>query len=156
MVTAASTDTRYCAYVRSSFVNFVGSLQCSGGQCNTTTALPGPVLPQTGLWAIQAEINGSPGRGFAIELQHGTFVITIFGFDQTGAGEFYQAAGALSDSTFSGTLDYYKGGTAFGGALQQASWAGSAGPVVVKFTDSTHGTITLPGETEKVISKFNW
>jgi hypothetical protein len=142
--------------MRSSFVNLVGSLQCSGGQCNTTTAWPGPVLPQTGLWAIQAEINGGPGRGFAIESQHGTFVITIFGFDQVGAGEFYQASGVLSGSTFSGALNFYKGGTTFGGALQQASLAGSAGPVVVKFTDSTHGTITLPGESEKAISKVSW
>jgi hypothetical protein len=155
-LSASSNDTRYCAFVRNSFINFVGSLQCSGGQCNTTTALPGPVMPQTGLWAIDAENNGNPGRGFAFELQNGTFVVTVFAYDQNGAGEFYQAAGVLSNSTFSGTLDFYKGGTTFGGTFQSAIWAGSAGPVVVKFTDSTHGTITLPGEAEKVISKISW
>jgi hypothetical protein len=108
------------------------------------------------LWVIDAEVNGKPGRGFTFELQHGTLVLTVFAYDQSGGGEFYQVAGALTSPTFSGTLDYYKGGTAFGGSFQSAVLAGSAGPVVVKFTDSTHGTITLPGETEKVISKFGW
>lgn len=156
MASAASTNTRYCAFTRNSFINLVGSLQCSGGQCNTTTALPGPVLPQAGLWAVDAEMNGKPGRGFTFELQHGTFVLTIFAYDQSGGGEFYQASGLLSNSTFSETLNYYKGGTTFAGAFRSAVLAGSPGQVVVKFTDSTHGTITLPGEAEKAISKSSW
>jgi hypothetical protein len=114
------------------------------------------VTPTSGLWSINAEVNGQPGRGFTIEVQHGVLVLTIFGYDAAGGDAFYQAAGNYSGGTFSGTLNYYSGGTTFGGAFKSASLAGSAGTVTMTFTDSTHGTITLPGESAKAFSKFNW
>jgi hypothetical protein len=114
------------------------------------------VTPTTGLWAIDAEVNGQPGRGFTIEVINGTLVLTVFGYDGSGSDAFYQAAGSLSGSTFSAPLNYYRNGTALGGTFKSASLAGTAGTVTMSFSDANHGTITLPGESAKAFSKFNW
>jgi hypothetical protein len=153
---AGSSDTRYCWYTRTGFVNLVGSLQCSGGQCNTTTALPGSIVPQTGLWAVSAEVNGRPGRGFAIELNHGILSLTLFGYETAGESGFWQATGALNGGSFSGNLNYYNNGTYLGGSARSATLAGVAGTVTIQFADGANGTIKLPGESAKAISKLSW
>lgn len=116
----------------------------------------GPIIPMSGLWAIDGEVNGQPGRGFNIEVHNGILAITVFAYDQAGNDVFYQAAGAYSGNTFSGPLNYYANGTSFGGPPRSAVLSGSAGSVTMTFTGSTHGTIVLPGETAKSFSKFLW
>lgn len=114
------------------------------------------LVPETGLWAIDSERNGQPGRGFTLEAQNGTLVLTIFGYDSSGSDAFYQAAGPINGTSFTGTLNYYRNGMSFGGLFKSANLAGSAGTVTINFTSSTLGTISLPGETAKSFSKFSW
>lgn len=116
----------------------------------------GPIIPMSGLWAVDGEVNGQPGRGFNIEVRNGILAVTVFAYDQAGNDVFYQAAGSYSGNTFSGPLNYYANGTSFGGPPRSAVLTGSAGSITMTFTDSTHGAIVLPGEAAKPFSKFLW
>jgi hypothetical protein len=115
-----------------------------------------PVAPLPGLWAITSEINGSPGRGFQVELQANTLVLTFYGYDSAGSGRFWLASGSYGGNTFTGAMTAYDGGTSFGGSSQSAHAVGNAGTVSVNFTSPTTGWITLPNETTKAISYFRF
>ncbi len=110
--------------------------------------------PQAGLWIIDAENNGQRGRGFQLETFSGTLVTTYYGYSAGGPATWYLAAGPLSNCSFSGSMTQYQGGTALGGAYSPASANGTAGTVSLTFTSASTGTITLPGEAAKSISKF--
>lgn len=112
--------------------------------------------PDTGLWIIDAENNGQPGRGLQIEVQNNTLVMTFYGYLPSGAAQWYLAAGALNGSSFSGSPERFAGGTAFGQPHVPAQAVGSAGTVTMSFTDSSHGTITLPGESAKAFSRLQF
>lgn len=116
----------------------------------------GSIIPMSGLWAIDDEVNGQPGRGFNIEVHNDILAVTVFAYDQAGNDVFFQAAGPYSGNAFSGLLNYYANGTSFGSPARSAVLAGSAGSINMTFTDSTHGTIALPGEAAKSFSKFLW
>ena len=74
------------------------------------------VTPQSGLWTIDAEQNGQPGRGMQIDVQNGALVLTFYGYRADGTAQWYLSAGPLGTSSYSGPLDQYAGGTAFGAA----------------------------------------
>lgn len=112
--------------------------------------------PSDGLWIIDAENNGQSGRGFQIETRNNTLVFTYYGYRTGGQGHWYLAAGGLSNGNFSGTMNQYQGGTALGTAYRPATANGNAGTIGMTFTSSTTGSITLPGEAAKSISKFNF
>ncbi len=114
------------------------------------------VSPLNGLWAIDSESNGQPGRGFQIEERGGLLVLTFYGYSASGSASWYLAAGTMSGSTFTGELMGYRGGTVLGRTYAPANPSGGAGTVVVTFTSNAKGTITLPGEPPKAISKFSW
>jgi hypothetical protein len=121
-----------------------------------TGSVTAPVQPEAGLWVIDAENNGQPGRGFQLEVRSGVLVLTVFAYDAAGNPIFYLASGPMSGSAFSGDLSHYAEGMSFGSAQKSAVLVGSAGLVHFTFTDSTHGTITFPSEAAKAISKFFW
>jgi hypothetical protein len=114
------------------------------------------VVPSNGLWVINAENNGQAGRGFQIEQHGGTLVFTYYGYDSAGLETWYLAAGAMSGNSFTGNLTEYGGGTVLGSSYAAATTSGSAGQVTISFASPTTGTITLPGESVKAISKFVW
>ena len=58
------------------------------------------VSPLNGLWAIDSESNGQPGRGFQIEERGGLLVLTFYGYSASGSASWYLAAGTMSGSTF--------------------------------------------------------
>mgnify|MGYP000903972726 CR=1 FL=1 len=113
------------------------------------------VVPCTGLWVIDAE-KGGPGRGFQIEVQRNLLMMVVNGYEASGAATFHVAGGSYQNGSFSGQLQRYAGGSAIGGSVQAAHLAGSAGQVSLYFSDATHGTIALPGESPKTISKFDF
>jgi hypothetical protein len=121
-----------------------------------SSSLAGAVTPEAGLWAIDSEVDGRPGRGFQIDVQTGTLVLTFYGYDADGSANWYLSAGAITNDEFTGTLGKYANGTTFGGSHVSASALGSAGTVSLTFFDSTHGRITLPGESAKAISRFDF
>jgi hypothetical protein len=114
------------------------------------------VIPEAGLWAVVSEENGQPGRGFTIDVQPGILVMTFYGYLPSGQPQWYLAAGAWNGSTMTGSLEMYGHGQYLGGPGQSAQGTGSAGNATLSFTDTTHGTITLPGEPSKAIERVNF
>jgi hypothetical protein len=112
------------------------------------------VTPETGLWGIDAEVNGQPGRGFQVDAQGGALVMTFYGYGADGTAQWFYSAGRLASDAYTGTLEQFAGGTAFGLAHVSARPAGNAGSVSLSFRDATHGTITLPGEGAKGVSRL--
>lgn len=110
-------------------------------------------MPVIGLWNIDAEMNGQPGRGFMIETRNEIVFMTYFGYRSDGSSLKYNAIGPLINNNFTADLVEYQGGTVIGGMYQPASMNGTIGPVTLSFTSGTHGTITLPGDTPRAISK---
>ena len=45
--------------------------------------------PVSGTWIINSELNGKPGRGLAIDVQNGTVVMQVYGYESNGAPTFY-------------------------------------------------------------------
>ena len=114
------------------------------------------VTPQPGLWNIDEESNGEPGRGFQIDTQGNTLILTFYGYEATGEPTFYLSAGPFSPSGYQGELQTFEGGTAFGAPFTDAQLSGSAGTVTLTFDSSVTGTIQLPGEPQKAISRFSY
>jgi phosphatidylethanolamine-binding protein (PEBP) family uncharacterized protein len=112
------------------------------------------VRPMNGLWAVDQEIDGNPGRGFHVDQQGTSLVVAFFGYRSDGGAQWYFTAAPYADNSFTGSLDQYVGGTAFGAPWKPAAAAGSAGNVRLTFTDPTHGQITLPGEPVKKVSRL--
>ena len=114
------------------------------------------VTPSNGLWIIDAENNGRSGRGFQIEQKNGILVFTYYGYDAGGQETWYLSAGGMNGATYNGSLTQYSGGTVLGGSYAPAAASGSPGRVSITFSSPTAGTITLPGESPRTISKFTW
>lgn len=113
-------------------------------------------MPAGGLWGIDAETTGAPGRGIQIEVENGIVVLTYYGYRLGGSSGFLLASGPIVNNVFSADLFDYQGGTVFGGPYQPAQLIGSAGRVNISFSSGLHGTITLPGESPKAISKLGF
>lgn len=116
------------------------------------------INPINGLWGINQENNGNPGRGFQVDVQNYTLVLTFYGYEQSGAATWWLSAGVFQpgSSEVTMSLDTYEGGMAFGDALQDATLVGSDGQVTIRFFTSSSGEICLPGEACKAISHFNF
>ena len=111
--------------------------------------------PANGLWRIDAEQNGLPGRGLRINVENEIVVLTYYGYRKDGTSLFLLSAGKMAGNTFSGTLQEYKDGVSLGeSTYHSATAATSPGTVTVTFSSGTHGTITLPGEPAKAISNI--
>ncbi len=141
---------------KSGTITFPGESAKAISKFDWLSGLNAAVSPTLGLWVINAENNGQPGRGFTLEEEGGMLVITVYGYDATGQSTFYQAAGYMSGQSYVNMLSYYSGGMSFGGANKSATLAGQSGYARIAFTDANNGTITFPGESPKAISKFNW
>lgn len=114
--------------------------------------------PVDGLWIINEENNGKPGRGFQIEIQNEFIVLTFYGYDQTGADAWWLASGSFpaGSNQITMALGAYEGGMAFGDSLQDATYLGPEGQVTISFNSGNSGAICLPGEPCKAINKFNF
>jgi len=83
-------------------------------------------------------------------------VFTYYGYNVDGKAQWYLAAGTFADGSFSAPMWRYEGGTYLGGPYHAATPIESVGTVSITFSSSTMGTITLPHEQPKGISKFLW
>lgn len=113
-------------------------------------------LPQSGTWVISSEVDGKPGRGFAIDVQNSTLVMQMYAYESSGQPTFYLAVGNFLDNKTTAPLTRYAGGRYFGSGAQSGTPAGSPGSVSIRFTSGITGFITLPNEPEKSISRFNF
>lgn len=110
-------------------------------------------MPANGIWQIDSETNGQPGRGFTIDVENEVMFFTYYGYRQDGSSLFYVAAGPVVNNTFTADLLNVEGGTSLGGTYKPAALAASPGKVTLSFTSGKHGMMTLPGENQKAISK---
>ena len=113
-------------------------------------------LPQPGLWVMDNEVNGKPGRGLQIDRQNGeTIVVSYFGYRNDGSAVFYQSVGKISsDSVFSSDLVEYKNGTVLGGVLKTGEVSNVLGKLNIEFKTDAGGVIYLPHEGARNFSKF--
>ncbi|WP_429951333.1 hypothetical protein ACQYWY_06670 [Comamonas sediminis] len=120
------------------------------------TSLAYAFAPQTGTWIMTSEVNGKPGRGLAIDVQDNTLVMQMYAYDASGNATFYMTSGTLANDRYSAPLNKYRGGRYLGSGDLSGKEDGSAGTVSIRFESGTKGYITLPGEAEKEISRFNF
>ena len=113
-------------------------------------------LPQPGLWVIDNEVNGKPGRGLQIDRQDSeTIVVSYFGYKNDGSAVFYQSVGKVSsDSVFNSDLVEYKNGTVLGGSLKTGEVFNVLGKLNIEFKTDAGGVIHLPHESARNFSKF--
>jgi len=122
----------------------------------TVSASAIAALPDPGLWAIDGEMNGKPGRGIQIDRQGGeTVIASYYGYRSDGTAVFYQAVGKITDGkTFNAPLIEYKGGTVIGGAVKDATEAKTIGPMQAVFNTDSSGSVTLPGSESKTFTRY--
>jgi len=104
------------------------------------TTIAQDISPSVGLWAIDQENTGQPGRGFEIDVQNDIIVLTFFGYETSGLSTFYQASGEFTQGSNEITMPLlqFENGTAFGQPFQD------------------RGEICLPEESCKAVSSFNF
>lgn len=112
--------------------------------------------PEPGLWAIDSEQTGQPGRGFKIDVQGSTVVITVYAYESDARPQWYLAVGALANNRVTASLDKYAGGTPLGTNYRPANFVGSAGNLTLNFTSRTAGVLTLPNEPARAVSRVNF
>lgn len=110
--------------------------------------------PTTGLWAHA----GDGGRGFNIDIQDGTMIVTTFIYTTTGAPIWYLSSGTYNHATgvFTSSYDSYSDGQCFGcAATPPVVHSGAAGPMRIQFHDNHSATLTTPAGSLE-ITKFDY
>jgi hypothetical protein len=99
--------------------------------------------PTVGLWYNPQE----SGRGFNIDLQGDTMVVTTFIYQPSGDPIWYLSSGTYDHSTgvFHSTYDSYSDGQCFG----------AGGSITITFHDDISATLTYPGGSTNIV-KFNY
>jgi len=121
------------------------------------TGMAHAFVPQGGTWVATDELNGKPGRGFAIDVQNDTVVMQVYAYERNGQPTFYMATGHLNkDNVVDTLLGRYEGGRYLGSGDRSGFESGSPGNVRIRFVSGTLGYITLPGEQEKQIKRFQF
>lgn len=125
------------------------------------TANAAPVEPEPGMWAFDGELNGKPGRSLQIDMQNGrAMIVSYLGYRGDGSAVFLQASGqrASDASAFQGTLQEFRNGPAIGagGSASGGELAATTGPIQITFDSATTGTVTLPGDVPRRISRFHY
>ena len=100
--------------------------------------------PENGWWWNPSE----SGRGFFIESTGGVIYLAGYFYADDGRATWLSSGGPNPDRyLYRGTLQSYRNGQTLFGDYRPPDPAVDVGPVEVKFTDDTHGTITWPGGT---------
>lgn len=135
--------------------------------CLAVSSAAHAFMPQAGTWVVASELNGRPGRGFAIDMQNDILVMQMYAYEQNGQPTFYTATGTVayvpvgagSQDEFiivDAKLGRYVGGRYLGSGDMSGTESGSPGNVRLRFTSGTDGFITLPGEPEKAIKRYQF
>jgi hypothetical protein len=106
-------------------------------------ATPEAGTPEVGWWWGGTALSGT---GYAIEFQGANVFVAGYVYDATGDPVWDLAIGSLTSPTqYTGTWDSYAGGPQLTSpeGTYPSHKTGSPSPLVLNFTDSTHGTMTM-------------
>lgn len=107
--------------------------------------------PETGWWWNASE----SGRGFYIEKQGGMLFMAGYMYDGSGEPVWYSSGNSMASTMlYQGNWSEYRNGQTMTGVYKAPSAPTNAGSLTLQFTDSTAATLTLPGGTQKQLSRF--
>jgi len=110
--------------------------------------------PTTGLWYNASE----SGRGFNIDLQGNTMIVTTFIYTSSGAPIWYLSSGTYDHdtATFHSSYDSYSDGQCFGCVhTNPVAHSGAAGPMTIVFHTNQSATLSYTGGSTNIV-KFNY
>jgi hypothetical protein len=111
--------------------------------------------PATGLWYNPQE----SGRGFGIDIQGETMIVTTYIYETTGGDPiWYLSSGPYNHETgvFQSTYDSYINGQCFGCPWHQPTvQVGAAGPIIIVFHTNQTATLSFDGGTTEIV-KYNY
>ena len=110
--------------------------------------------PTMGLWYNPQE----SGRGYDIDLQGDTMVVTTYIYEPSGDPIWYLSSGTYDHNTgvFLSSLDSYSGGQCFGCEYHAPTLAsGAGGPIMIVFHTNQTATLTWAGGSIDII-KFQY
>jgi peptidyl-prolyl cis-trans isomerase B (cyclophilin B) len=111
------------------------------------------MTPQTGWWWNQDE----SGRGYAIEQQGDKIFFAAYLYRDDGSAIWHTAVlTEMPDSRYEGELDEFQNGQTLTGEYVEPESIPGPGKIVLNFTDSTKGNLTLPSGTVIPISRFRF
>jgi hypothetical protein len=109
--------------------------------------------PTQGLWWNPAE----SGRGYQIDLQGDTMIVTTYVYEQSGDPIWYLSSGTYdhTTATFTSAYDIFANGQCFGCPYVAPTHTGDAGPITIAFHTNQTATLTYPGGSTE-ITKFQY
>lgn len=122
-----------------------------------SAAHAGGARPQPGMWAFDGELDGQPGRSLHIDTQLGrAMIVSYLGYRADGSALFLQASGVrmTDDAFFAAPLQEFRNGPVIAGRGANGDVAASLGDVELHFDSPSSGTIKLPGDVPRRISRF--
>jgi hypothetical protein len=110
--------------------------------------------PQPGLWWSPQE----SGRGYALDAQGDTMVVTTFGYDDSGRMQWYYSDGKLTNGGYHwcGTLYRFDFGQPLNGFYMPPTNVGTDGTICMDFNGRVNGTLTLPSGRRVAIQRQNF
>jgi hypothetical protein len=106
--------------------------------------------PSMGLWYNPQE----SGRGYDIDLQGDTMIVTTYVYDAAHEPTWYLSSGTYDHATgvFTSTYDSYTGGQCFGCPYTApTAHVGAGGPITITFHTNQFATITYPGGSSDIV-----
>jgi hypothetical protein len=106
--------------------------------------------PTMGLWYNPQE----SGRGYDIDVQGDTMIVTTYVYETSGAPIWYLSSGTYDHATgvFQSTYDSYSGGQCFGCPYTHpTAQVGAAGPITISFHTNQSATLTYPGGSTEIV-----
>jgi hypothetical protein len=106
--------------------------------------------PTQGLWYNPQE----SGRGYDIDLQGDTMIVTTYIYEQSGDPIWYLSSGTFDHDTgiFTSSYDSYSGGQCFGCPYHAPTvQSGAAGPITITFHTNQTATLTYTGGSTEIV-----
>jgi hypothetical protein len=109
--------------------------------------------PTMGLWWNPSE----SGRGYEIDLQGDTMIVTTYVYEDSGDPIWYLSSGTYDHATgvFTSAYDIFANGQCFGCPYAAPDHTGNAGPITITFQTNQTATLTYPGGSTNIV-KFQY
>jgi hypothetical protein len=123
----------------------------AGQSAAVTAASPANIVPVAGVYYNPNE----GGSGYGLDYQNGTLIVEVYSYLQSGAAQWYLAAGPVVNNVFTGTLDRYTNGQCISCAYKNPGPpVGNDGTITLTLTSPTTATVDLPGGRHFQIQRF--